>query len=510
MTLNHPLSPIELRLRPLLPADLYAAAWVDPTPNTLVRVYEHLRTLQHILQDYVPRTVLEALPTPGEIRHNWQQGTLMFTDLAGFTRLMEAKATRGRAGAEALLGLINSYFAEMIEIISKSGGNLLEFTGDALLAEFPEDRHSDTARAVRAGLRMQRAMGRFKDIETPHGPVTLGMRVGLHAGRYLKADVGTPRRMEHLLLGATVHRSKEAETAGQVGRVCLTESTYELVGSQFRSEPHTPGYVLVVDDFSEEQLGHYDLAPARRRLGSTLLFDRSVAGLTTEIEQALKLIEPLASYVPTSILTLLVGTAARRQVTPDFPEPTIVFVNLLGLPESVDHAVPGEEQALIALFSRTFSMINAVVEARGGVLKNVTCHHTGSYMLIYFGVLNPHINDPVRAADAVLAIREIVSQLKPPSVAGQPVSVSCQIGVARGSAFAAEIGEPRGRREFNILGDTVNTAARLMDRAVGNQILITESVHAQTAPFFEHEPLGSIPLKGKTAPIPVFALLGRI
>ena len=54
-----PLATIEPRLRPFLPADLYAAAWVDPSPTTLERVFEHLRTLQRILYDYTSRRVSE-------------------------------------------------------------------------------------------------------------------------------------------------------------------------------------------------------------------------------------------------------------------------------------------------------------------------------------------------------------------------------------------------------------------------------------------------------------------
>ncbi len=72
--------------------------------------------------------------------------------------------------------------------------------------------------------------------------------------------------------------------------------------------------------------------------------------------------------------------------------------------------------------------------------------------------------------------------------------------------FAAEIGEPRGRREFNVLGDAVNTAARLMGRANANQILLTQSVYAAIADRFPATPLGSLLLKGKSQPIPVFDL----
>ena len=148
-----PLDAIETRLRTLLPSDLYVSAWVDPSPTTLEKVFEHLRTLQRILHDYTSRQISDNPPRPGEVRFEWKKGSLMFTDMAGFTRLMEANAAFGKTGAQNLLKVLNDYFATMIEIISKSGGDLLEFTGDALLALFPSDeKHNDTMQAVKAGL----------------------------------------------------------------------------------------------------------------------------------------------------------------------------------------------------------------------------------------------------------------------------------------------------------------------------------------------------------------------
>jgi class 3 adenylate cyclase len=501
---------VEPRLRTLLPADLYATAWLDPSPAMLTRVFEHLRTLQRILRDYVPRRVAEAPPSLGRVRHAWQAGTLLFTDLAGFTPLMESNLARGRAGAETLLGVLNTYFAEMIEIVVKSGGDLLEFTGDALLAQFPADaRQTDTARAVRAGLRMQRAMARFACIETPQGTCCLGMRVGIHPGRFIAADLGTPRRMEHVLLGGAVQQAKDAESAGRVGRVCLTRAAWERVQTQFRSEPGEPGHVLVVDDLSDEQLGEYDLAPSKRRPPSALLLDRSLSSLMAEIEQELANIEPLAGYLPASLLNLVVECAARRRIPPDFPSPTVVFANLAGLAETADQAAPEEEDALIAGLSRAVALMNAAVEARGGILKKVTYYLAGTNMLICFGVPNAHTDDAVRAAHAALALREVMRAFAPPSLGGRPASLTLRIGMARGPLFAAEIGDPRGRREFNLLGDTANTAARLMGRAAGNQILMTEAVQREIAHCCECEALGAVSLKGKAAPVPIYSLLDR-
>lgn len=506
--LNAPLAPIEPRLRQLLPASLYAEAWVEPTPDTLMRVFEHLRTLQYILYDYVPRQVQETLPRPGELRYGWEEGTLMFTDLAGFTPLMEAYAGHGTAGAAAVLDVLNGYFAEMIEIVSKAGGNLLEFTGDAMLVQFSRDRRgTDTARAVRAGLRMQRAMQAYSSLEVESGTLSLGQRVGIHSGRFFTADIGTPRRMEHVLLGKNVQYTKQTEGAGVVGRVNLTEAAYERVSDEFRFEEGNPGYMLAVDDLTDEQLGKYDIVPTRRRTPRSVLFDRSVEGLVKEIEAQVERIEPLAAFIPDPILNLLVENAAKRKISPIFPSPTVLFVNVIGLPESVDIANKEEESLIVNSFSKLVAMINAEVEARGGVLKKVTYHLAGSDMMIMFGVPSSHTDDPVRAASAALAIREIIENTPPLVIGGKTeMPVTCQLGMARGPVFAAEIGEPRGRREYNILGDTVNTAARLMGKALGNRILMTEVVYEEISPAFKCDSLGSMPLKGKSKRMPIYAL----
>jgi class 3 adenylate cyclase len=432
----------------------------------------------------------------------------MFTDLAGFTRLMEANSGRGDAGAAALLEVLNTYFTEMIEIISKSGGDLLEFTGDALLVLFPDDqKRNDTLQAVRAGLRMQRAMKRFSAIATPQGTLQLEMRVGIHSGRFLTASIGTPRRMENILLGQAVQLAKLSEGSGINGRVCLSQAAHARVSTLLHFEPGQPGYQLVVDDLSDEQLGEYEVTP-RRRMAGSVLFDRSVAGLISEITRLIETIETLACYLPAPVLNLLVESAADRHIPPDFPSPTVVFVNFIGLPETVDRALPGEENKVVNSFSRAFAAINAAVEKRGGLLKKITYHLSGSDIVIYFGVPTAHTNDPVRAVQAAMAIREVIAGLKPPTVGNLMPEISCKIGIARGPAFAAEIGELRGRREFNVLGDTINTAARLMNRAETNQIQLTGAVEEALGGQFRCEALGSVSLKGKSAPIPIFALLG--
>lgn len=500
------LIPIERQLRSLLPMDLYASAWIDSSPDTLMQVFSHLRTLQYILMDYVPRDVCDHLPTPGYPRYAWQEGALLFTDLAGFTPLLEARAAEGIPGAEALLQLINHYFSEMIEIVGKSSGNLLEFTGDALLAQFSTgEPRRDIVQAIHAGLRMQRAMDRFRDVSTRQGNPPLHMRVGIHAGRFVTADIGTPQRMAHVLLGQAVTLAKRAEGNGRIDRVALTPQVIAKLKGGPQLEPTDNGHWLVVDNLSAEELGEYEITVARRRSAS-MLFDRSIPGLVSEIDDAIKRVEPLASYMPRSILQLVVETASERRVPPAFPTIAVAFVNLIGLPESVDDALPHETEALVACFSQLFSLINGVVELKGGILQKVTYHSIGSEMLVHFGALNPDPSDPRRAAEAMIKIKALVASITPPTVRGTAIKLTYRIGLTYGPVFAAEIGEKRGRREFNILGNTVNTASRIMSRAGEEEIWMDQAMYEQLRSDFTTGYLGDIKLKGKAAPQAVYAL----
>ena len=505
----HILAELEPRLRHLLPAGLYAEAWVDPSLANLLRIFEHLSRLQFILYGYLPRHVSENPPQPGDSRFAWEEGTLLFTDLAGFSRLMEANVAQGQSGAVTLLEVLNRYLSKMIEILQPAGGILLEFTGDALLAEFRHDgRQRDTLRAVRAGLRMQRAMQEFQQIVTPHGVYSLGMRVGIHHGRFWAADVGTPLRMEHVLLGETMRATKCTESAGQVGRVCLTPVAQAQVAEHFRFDAHTGGYSLVVDDLSDSELGSYDLFLDRRKLARPILADRSAAGVLQAIVATLKTVEPLASFLPAAFLRLLIGQAATDSRTtpmaPAFPAPTVLFVNLVGLPEAVDKATAAELPVLISTFAQLLTCINAAIESRGGVLKKVTYHLSGSDMVIYFGVPHLHDDDALRAVQTALAIRQLVATTTAPTIAGQPIHVTCHMGIVQGLTFSGEIGKVQGRREFNVLGPPVNLAARLLDHAqhadLPGQIYVNAALVAAMGMKAPCSLIGDIQFKGKTKP----------
>jgi adenylate cyclase len=88
------------------------------------------------------------------------------------------------------------------------------------------------------------------------------------------------------------------------------------------------------------------------------------------------------------------------------------------------------------------------------------------------------------------------------------LDVKIGIGINTGEACVGNMGSER-RFNYSVVGDAVNTAARLESscKVVGAELLISEST-AQLVPDFATLEVGEIALKGKTRPSKVFALLG--
>lgn len=472
-----PLASQKDQLRIQLPATLQAKLWMQPTESTLLEVIKHLRTLRYLLFYYLPFSVTEQLLETEQPPFQWETGTLMFTDLAGFTALTQTCSQQGAAGSRFLANLINTYFSRTIEIISASEGDLLEFTGDATLVKFdgatPEQA---TAKAVRAGLRLQRMMTEFNEVETFGESESLGMRIGIHGGQFLTADVGTPMRMMRILLGQTVRLAKNAESLGKVGRVCISEETAQWVRDSFRFTPHQSGYFLIEDDITKESLGRFEITPQRRRFPRSMLLTHTSEEMMREINHLLKQTAPLSNYIAPPVLKLLVENAGDRTIPPTLSQTAVLFINLLGAPELIDSIkATTEQEKLINSLSYRFAQINALIEAKEGFLQNWT-YHRYSDILAYFGVPNSRTDDAIRATTVASQIGQLISQFPEVEVGNQKIPVNCQIGLAWGTVFAGEIGQPHNRRDYNALGAPVNRAAYVMSQAPENQIWITSAM----------------------------------
>ena len=83
-------------------------------------------------------------------------------------------------------------------------------------------------------------------------------------------------------------------------------------------------------------------------------------------------------------------------------------------------------------------------------------------------------------------------------------------GINSGTAMAGDIGSPK-RKDYSVLGDAVNLAARLESQvAKPGQIVIGEATYEQVREYFECEYLGHVSLKGKKQEVAAYRVIGDV
>ena len=144
------------------------------------------------LLPYLPRLLVQWLADEPDTTSRELEGTVVFVDISGFTKLSERLAKSGRMGAEELAEAIGSCFARLLAVAYGNGGGLLKFGGDALLLLFTGTDHA--LKGARAAVGMRRALREIGKLETSGGRVQLRMSVGLHSGVFHLFLVGGSHR----------------------------------------------------------------------------------------------------------------------------------------------------------------------------------------------------------------------------------------------------------------------------------------------------------------------------
>jgi len=153
---------------------------------------------------------------------------ILFADIRDFTPLAETLSP------EATIHLVNRFFSQIIQIIQKHGGIIVDFLGDAILAFFdPLDGPlPDTARqALRCALEMQQVM---QEVNLPRGEMAfppLHMGIGLHAGEVVVGNIGSETRAKYGIIGSAVNLAHRIQAQAQGGEVVISEAAYRQAGS---------------------------------------------------------------------------------------------------------------------------------------------------------------------------------------------------------------------------------------------------------------------------------------
>lgn len=461
-------------------------------------IAEQLQTLSV----YVPSSVARlAFENPHQqLGGAWRRfhAATAFADISGFTPLAEQLASEGARGAEELTSVLNQVFEALITTIESHGGQVFKFGGDALSMMWPcdpENMAEAVWRAVQAAFAMQAAMARFATVSTNQGQVELRMKIGISVGEVLEVHAGGVfSRWEYVLAGEPMAAMSRAENMAEADQIVIDRNCWELIHGRDLSSPqehmsyHAKSPVLANSYICGEEVvsGFYrvtnfwgGVTPLSLNLPDWTALDPAAAAKVAAI---------LRSYIPGAIVSLL--ESGHKDMLAELKPLTICFVSFDG----IDYDSDLEAGPRLSNF-----MLDAqeVIYYYEGSVNKLAVGDKGSVLLVLFGA-PPffHEDDEIRAIACALRLCKVAARHQ----------LKVKVGLAAGAVFAGPLGAPQ-RREYTVIGDTVNLAARLMSKANSNEVWVDHSVQSKASRFFEYRDLGLIQIKGKVESRQVFQAL---
>ena len=408
---------------------------------------------RRVLDDPAPLRASEDVPI---------QAAVLFADISGFTPLTIRLATRGGAGAEELSRLLNDYFGKLLALVASHGGEPLKFAGDALLALWPAPDGNlalATQRAAACALAIQSSLFRYD----AGGGTTLSLRVSIAQGSAVGVQLRSGDCWHFVVGGALLKAVALSQAHAQAGDVVVSACAWPALNG------HAAGSAAGGGAWRLSRVDAASVVPMR---------------LPRWPAEALLRID---GYVPEPIRARL--AAGHGKWLAELRQVTVLFAQLADL----DHAAPGWPQRLQAVVDR----IQPIVSRYEGFLKEIVTDDKGVGLVVIFG-LPPfaHEDDTARGARAALELGDAFTA----------VGHAATIGVTTGRCFCGVVGSDV-RREYAVIGDAMNMAARLMDAAArmpaGQRILCDAGTQQRSAARVEFEVLAPVTVKGKDESIAV-------
>lgn len=421
-----------------------------------------------MLDCYIPTVLLQQLaetsPKQIEASARHRRGAAMFVDISGFTLLTQTLGQRGPIGAELVGDLLNEYFGQFVTIIAAHCGEVVEFTGDAILACWftgEDTLHAATCRAAECALSIQKFLQRRSSaLDT-----RLKAHIGVGAGEMVTSIVGgLMERWHFFAAGDAINQAAIAMADAAVDTVAVSGPALALLGSGCRIE---------------------------RRGDCARLLCLSQAAALPPIGKALR--PRIAMHLRNAFISpevLARVHAGHSDWLAEFRRVTVVFVNIGELNFGSKDSTR-TQQAVQAMQSQ-------VARFEGSDIHLVCDDKDTTFVAAWGGPLSTHEDDSTRGVLAAMAINETLLRLE----------IENSIGVSTGRLFCGTVGAEL-RRAYTMNGSSINLAARLMREAGGGVLCDTETAIASDA-LMRFQRIASVQLKGITQPVPIYRPSGRV
>jgi len=426
-----------------------------------------------MIEAYIPRTLIRWYNdrSPGDVhRYTSLEGVIAFIDASGFTALTRRLGSYGREGPEILTRILNHFFEEVGSVVLSHDGDVFKFAGDALWAyfrDFPEP-NIFLAEIVEAVEQVNASEAEIS--ETP-----LTVHIGAERGDFQIVSFGDPdSRLESEPVGSLLDVVYEACDIAEANEIAIGPALYGTVSS-----PEL--YKTVSDNFY--------LCSCNT---SNMMKDVSERTIRTEMLRGEQ--EILRSYLPREVLLRLQsGAGDTSKFQSEHREVAVLFANFKLPVEDFDEDDKSEYESSNTRLGEVFQ----VIQDLGGSIARVDPYLPGHKLLVLFGA-------PVKREDDISRALRCAGKLK--GMNSPDFKIRC--GLAYGALFCGDVGS-EFRKEYTVMGEAVNMAARLMSKADDGGVILDEAFRENLPDVVETETV-YLNLKGVGASVPSYKFTGIV
>ena len=198
-----------------------------PFDNRQLRANIRDITVRKRLRSFVAEQVYREIEkTPGALSPRFDEVTVLFSDIRGFTRMAQDVPPDTLADY-----LNNHYFTPMGEIAYAHGGMVDKHIGDSIMVSFgaPVPRPDDALRAVQAALAMQAKAAEIDGQLKARDGLRLQTGIGIATGEVFSGVLGSKRKKEFTSIGMAVNIAARLQSLARGGEVIVSELTWQRV-----------------------------------------------------------------------------------------------------------------------------------------------------------------------------------------------------------------------------------------------------------------------------------------
>jgi adenylate cyclase len=224
------------------------------------------------------------------------------------------------------------------------------------------------------------------------------------------------------------------------------------------------------------------------------LFARKLEREAVTRERFQRLLSPqIAQQVIEGKVEIKKGGEARQT--------TVLFSDIRGFTSMSESESP---QIIVDMLNEYFELMVEVVFKYEGTLDKFV----GDEIMALFGAPVSHGDDPVRAVRTAIEMMDVLDQLNVQRIKRGEPEIKIGIGLNTGEVVAGYLGSSRAL-EYTVIGDTVNTGARLCGIAKAGEIIISQNTLEAVGDLFEVVELPPTSVKGKSLPLKIYNVVGE-